>query len=52
MSTKLIIRWLWIAGVATACCVGCQTDRPGVERYPLDTMLDPVTEEVPDVRTH
>ena len=34
--------------LAVALIAGCQTRRP-TERYPIPVMLDPVTEEVPDV---
>jgi hypothetical protein len=36
--------------VAISVTSGCRALGPQADRYPIQTMLDPVTEEVPNVR--
>ena len=47
--SEQIIRWIYIAGIATACLCGCRSVHNTTERFPVDVMLDPVTEEAPNV---
>jgi hypothetical protein len=48
--TTRIKRLIALAGIATACLCGCKTT-PTADPYPIDAIIDPVTEETPNVRT-